>query len=74
MLHSFFYKLVSSSDFVYRSDNYFREPVNRTIDRPISSRLVYHSLKRTRKEQKKKSEFVNTEKTEFEAEYRKLEN
>ena len=51
----FFYKLVSSSDFVYRSDNYFREPVHRTIDRPIVG-------------------FVNTEKTEFEAENRKLEN
>ena len=52
MLHSFFYKLVSSSDFVYRSDNYFREPVNRTIDRPIRSRLVYYSLKRPGKERK----------------------
>jgi hypothetical protein len=49
----FFHKLVSSSDFVYRSDNYFREPVNRTIDRPIRSWLVNYSPKRPGKEWKK---------------------
>ena len=72
----FFYKLVSSSDFVYRTSEVIIISENQSIVRSIDQSEVglYIILRNGPEKSGKKSVFVNTEKMEFESENRKLEN